>query len=534
MTDCLIVGYNAANYQDYIDMIKSMGVETGNYRDVRLHHIEHEGKAFRSMDVINYFRAKNNVGSKKPLHNFDFLMPTILYLGSYLSKRGFTFDFVNMFHYEKDLLKEKLIHGKIRTIAIATTMYVTPQPIIEIISFIRNYNKEAKIIVGGPYVLNVMNGTASQKEAERVLKFIGADFYVINSEGEAALAQLIPEIKKGGKNYKAIDNIAYKEDDKLIFTNAGEENNILENNRIDYSLFNKKDLGRFISLRTSKSCPFACTYCGFHERGGKYRFLSGRCIEEELDAIYNSGDVEMLTFVDDTFNVPKDRFKEILGIMIRKQYNFKWNCFYRSDFSDDETIKLMKEAGCEGVFLGAESGNETVLKNMNKSARPKDILRAVPKFREAGILTHMNFIIGFPGETEASVQDTIHLIREARPDFYTAQLWYCDPITQIYRSADQYGIKGSAFGWTHNTMDYKQACHLLEKVFLSIDSSIWSPLDGFAFWSVMYLQKKGMSIEQVKEFLKCFQEVIKLQMLDTNLHSIPDDLALRLKEICNF
>ncbi|RCX18354.1 radical SAM PhpK family P-methyltransferase [Anaerobacterium chartisolvens] len=534
MIDCLILGYNVSNFQDYVTMVRAMGTDYGNYRDLRFHFVEHEGKPYRSMDILNHFHFKDKVpGSYKPLHNADFMWPVVLYLGSFLSRRGLSFDYINLFQFEKEKLKEKLLNEEILTIAITTTMYVTPHPILEIISFIKKYNKSAKIIIGGPYILNSTGGSSTQAEIQRVFKFIGADFYIVNTEGETALEKIIRAVKNNG-DYSEIDNIYYKSDNGFIFTKASEENNSLEENPVDYKLFSKESLGEYVSLRTSKSCPFACTYCGFHERGGKYKFLDVAHIEKDLNALRDIGSVKMLTFIDDTLNVPKDRFKELLRTMVKNKYNFKWNCFYRCDFRDEESLELMKEAGCEGVFLGVESGNERVLKNMNKGVRPKDVYEMIPRFRELGIVTHTNFIVGFPGETEESVQDTINLIQEAKPDFFNAQLWYCDPITPIYKKREEYGIKGSAFRWTHNTMDWKTACDLLEKVFMTVHNSNWLPLDGFAFWSVFYLQRRGMTLPQIKEFLRFFRLAAGDQLKNPGRNTIAPELMDDFVKSCQF
>lgn len=87
MTDCLIIGYSAMNFESYVNMLKSMGTNTGNCRDLRLHYIEHEGRPYRSMDILNHIIQEKDPDSEyKPLHNADFVWPVILYLGSYLAK----------------------------------------------------------------------------------------------------------------------------------------------------------------------------------------------------------------------------------------------------------------------------------------------------------------------------------------------------------------------------------------------------------------------------------------------------------------
>src|SRR5262249_47072636 len=152
-------------------------------------------------------------------------------------------------------------------------------------------------------------------------------------------------------------------------------------------------------------------------------YLSVADVERELDKLAALGTVTTLTFIDDTFNVPKRRFKELLRMMIRNRYDFKWNSFYRADHGDEQAIALMAETGCEGVFLGVESGSDTMLKAMNKTARRKDYLKAIPLLQQHGISCYASLIIGYPGETRETVDETIDLIERAAPDYFRAQLW---------------------------------------------------------------------------------------------------------------
>ncbi len=220
--------------------------------------------------------------------------------------------------------------------------------------------------------------------------------------------------------------------------------------------------------------------------------------------------------------------------MIRNQYGFKWNSYYRSDYGDEETIALMKEAGCEGVYLGVESGSDQVLKNMNKKVRRTHHIEAIPLLKDAGIITHTNFIVGFPGETHDTVNETLDLINTVEPDFFRAQLWYCDPVTPIWKERDRYGITGEAFHWYHNTMDYKTAFKLLEENFFLNDSSVWMPQNGFEVWSIFYLQRRGMRIEQVKTFLRSFHAAVTEKILYPDRGSIDSLIIDNLKYSCQF
>jgi radical SAM PhpK family P-methyltransferase len=511
MIDCLIIGFNDYSFEDFVKMLRAMGEKSGAYRDLNLAFIDYENKPHHSLDLLNHFYFAGQGETERRFHNSDFLWPVITYLSTYLHRRGFSFDYVNLFQLEKEVLKEKLRNEEVLSVAITTTLYVSPHPILEIISFIKQYNERAKIILGGPYVSN-QSKIDSPADLKRLFRHLGADFYVISSEGEAGLAGILNALKTGA-GFDSVDNIAYRNGSDFVFTSAAIESNPLEENMVDYSLFPRNGFGGFVTLRTAKSCPFSCSFCGFPQRAGKYTYLPLPLVEAELNAISDLGTVHTLTFIDDTFNVPKGRFKDILRLMIRNKYEFRWNSYLRSDHVDEEAIELMAASGCDGVFLGVESGSDIMLERMNKTSRRKDYLRVIPQLRDAGIISYASLIIGFPGETYETVRDTAEFVETARPDFFRAQLWYCDPTTPIWHEREKYRIQGSAFNWTHDSMDAATACDLIDKTFLSINNSVWLPQNGFELWSVYYLLRKGMALEQIKTFLRFFNGCVKEKLI---------------------
>jgi len=532
VTDCLIIGFNDTDFAGWVEMIRSMGERNGAFRDLNLAYVEHGGRPRRSMDLLNEFHFPEATPTEELFSNTDFLWPTITYLGTYLDRRGFSFDYVNQFHLEKDSLREKLLAGDVRTVAITTTLYVSPHPILEIIRFVRSWDERVKILVGGPFVSNQVR-MASPEEVQKLFQYMGADIYVISQEGEFALTQLLSALKAGDSLSK-VDNIAYLEEGHYVLTPTSLERNPLEENMIDYSLFRKEDVGEFVSLRTAKSCPFACAFCGFPQRAGKYQYTGVELVEAELDRLAALGTVTTLTFLDDTFNVPKKRFQEILRMMIRKGYGFKWNSFYRSDHGDPETIELMAQAGCEGVFLGIESGSDRMLGVMNKTSRRKNYLEAIPLLQAVGISAHANFIIGFPTETRDSVAESFSLIEEARPDFFRAQLWYADPVTPIWDRREEFGVRGSGFSWSHDTMDCDEASDLVDRAFLSIRNSVWLPQHGFEQWSTFYLQRKGMSLARIKTFLRAFNSGVREKLLFPHRRELSPEIVTALADGARF
>jgi len=197
-------------------------------------------------------------------------------------------------------------------------------------------------------------------------------------------------------------------------------------------------------------------------------------------------------------------------------------------------VELMKESGCEGVFLGIESGSDAILKNMNKAVTTEQYLKGIALLEEYGILTYGSFIIGFPGETNETVRESIAFIKESGIDFFRAQLWYCEPITPIWKQREKYGIKGSNFEWTHATMSAPEACDIIDDIFLSIDEPIWIPQYSFEFDAVFHLLHRGMTPDQVRLFIRSFNHGVrkKVKSPPGKINEISLEVINQLRTAC--
>jgi radical SAM PhpK family P-methyltransferase len=360
---------------------------------------------------------------------------------------------------------------------------------------------------------------------------IGADFYVNSSQGETALVNIIDALKNN-KPLDSIYNIYYKTADGIKTTPVMREDNHISENMVEWDLF-KNDVGEYVNIRTAISCPFSCSFCGFPQHAGRYQTSPVEEIEKELIALDKIGTVRDVHFIDDTFNIPAPRFKEILRMMIKNKFHFKWHSYFRCQYADREMVELMRGSGCEGVFLGIESGNNQVLKNMNKAAYTDKYFKGIELLKEYGIVTFGNFIIGFPGETDETVRDTIAFIETGGLDFFRAQLWYCEPITPIWKQKEVYDIRGESFEWSHATMDSRGACDLVEKIFFTVKNAIWVPQYNFDFDTFWRLYHRGMSIEQIRVFLESFNLAVKEKLKDPFRKEASYESLTGIKKACS-
>ncbi len=515
--DCVLIGHNQVCFEKHEDFLKSMGEDTLRYQDLNRNFLRFNNKVLTASDTYNLLCC-NNINT--PIKQAETFSAGIAYLGTFLNRRGYTFDYVNLFQEEKEYLREILCNNEVLTVGILTTYYVVHDPIIEIIDFIKKHNPNAKILVGGPFISNKVR-SFDNRTLNYFFEIINADFYINSSQGELALVNIIDSIKSN-KPFKNISNIYFKSKDGYNETPINKENNKLAENIVQWELFSDR-IPPFVNIRTSISCPFNCSFCGYPEHAGKYQVLDASLIENELKSLAKIETIKSIFFIDDTLNFPQKRFMDILKMLYRNRFPFKWNAYIRCQFLDEEVVKLMKDTGCESVFLGIESGDDRILKNMNKNSNTTKYLKGIQLLKKYGIQTFGSFIIGFPGETKESVKNTVNFIKNSGLDFYRTQLWYCEQITPIWNQREKYSLKGSSFEWEHETMNSVEASNYVEAIILDIENPVRIPQYYFDFENVMQLTHKGFSLDQVKQFLTYFNEGIK-QKISLTSNEISTDV----------
>jgi len=151
--DCLFIGNNDVDFAGYEERMRSQGITSGAYRDLNLNFIHVDGKPYTVAEALNIPGFNGYPGPVKIAEEPVF-SAAIAYLGSYLNRHGLNFEYVNSFSSGKEQLAQRLTGSEILTIAIITTFYVDMFPIIEIMDFIKQYNRTARVIVGGPFIFN--------------------------------------------------------------------------------------------------------------------------------------------------------------------------------------------------------------------------------------------------------------------------------------------------------------------------------------------------------------------------------------------
>ena len=497
-THCIIVGYNDINFTDFAARQKAMEKTSGAYHEIKTNSVLLRNRRYTYMDLINQ-AIERAQGADPRLNVFEAPALGAYYLKNFLHQKGLNAQVVNFFTYEKERLAEMLA-DKPESVAITTTFYIEPAPVVEIVKFVREHSPDTKIIVGGPYVFN-LSADLDPGTMEFLLQEIGADIYITDSQGEATLARVVECIHSGALgNLTGIPNLAFTSNGvEFTKTQRIPENNQLDESTMEWSQFEPTEISPICYLRTARSCPFACTFCNYPTMAGEHVVASLENVESQLRYLHSIGTTD-LVFIDDTFNVPLPRFKNLLRTMIREKLSFRWISFFRCSNADEEAFDLMKETGCAGVLLGIESGDQQILKYMNKAATLDRYKWGMGHLHKRGISTFASLICGFPGETEASAMNTLKFIEDSAPTFFNVQLYYHDTRSPIHKKAQEFDIQGAGYNWRHRSMDWKQAMEWSKYVFKSVKNSGSLSLYGFSLWGVAYLLSRGFTMEQIKKF----------------------------------
>jgi p-methyltransferase len=191
--DCVVVGFYEIPVGGLITASQKTHKYNGTYRHYLANTLDISGDRITYPEFLNHV-ITSATGESRGLHVSR--MPNLgaCYLTSYLRKRSFQAEHVNFFNQDRERLKQLLAQNP-KSVAITTTFYVDHQPIRALVDFIRQYNQDTKIIVGGPHVFNVINDYDIAAQ-DMLLSLMGADIFIFSSEGELTLSRVCAALQK--------------------------------------------------------------------------------------------------------------------------------------------------------------------------------------------------------------------------------------------------------------------------------------------------------------------------------------------------
>jgi anaerobic magnesium-protoporphyrin IX monomethyl ester cyclase len=376
-------------------------------------------------------------------YNADFFAQSELLEVSYLAGAGFDSYLLNLKDSSAAIWKEiktVILEYKPAVVGIsAKSQNFTSACIVA--KLVKEIDSKIIVIIGGPH--------PSMVGAE-VLKFPEVDLAVIG-EGEVTIVELLKAIALKEK-FDSIKGLIYRKNDLIVQNPRRDYIDNLDSLAFPYDYaretlinFAQYPKAAFGYIFATRGCPYNCFFCGSRNIWSRaVRFRTPENVTEEIKKLQNEG-IRLFHFVDDNFGVNYGYILDLCQRLIKHCPGIKWDCELHVNLVEDETVFLMKKAGCYFIQIGIESGNNEILKQMRKNITIEKAYAAARIIKKQGILLQAFFIIGFPQETEASLQDTIKAMRKINCDVLTYNVFTPYPGTESFKFCQEKGVIGENY-----------------------------------------------------------------------------------------
>lgn len=369
----------------------------------------------------------------------------LLSVASFLRNKGVEVEFLDLVMLNKPIeeLLDKI--SRLNPQLIGLTCMSTQFPVCVNIARLLKKNFDIPIAFGGVH---------PTVEPEEVLSEPCVDF-VIRGEGEMSIYNLVSALATN----TSLDNIkglGYKDRNGGLIINPLQEP-IKDLDRLPlpaydllnmerYIKYNQLECGfRAISMIVSRGCIFPCSFCATKAvHGSHVRSRSPARVIKDIKQLTDEYDIEGVWFKDSTFTINREWILKLCKELIKKEVNIKWSCNTRTDKVDLFLLKSMKEAGCQSIWFGVESGSIEILKNLKKPIPIEITKKAFEMCKEIKIEPRAFFMLGSPGERIETIKQTLDLAQELYKLGCKHIHWHIFnplPGSELYRNLKKKGYK---------------------------------------------------------------------------------------------
>jgi radical SAM superfamily enzyme YgiQ (UPF0313 family) len=301
---------------------------------------------------------------------------------------------------------------------------------------VKSIDPQIIIIVGGPHPSIV---------GSSVLAYPDIDI-AVHGEGELTIVELLDAIANA-KDLSLVAGISYRIDDRIITTSPRNPIADLDTLPFPYTHarsalrdYDKYSIQALSNIFATRGCPYNCFFCGSHKMWGRrVRFRSPANVVAQIRQLMHNGATSVY-FDDDTFGVNRHYLQGLCDALIRNCSGLTWGCELHVRLVTEENIELMKKAGCAWINLGIESGNDEILRKIRKGITVADALSACAIIRHSNIRLVTFFMIGFPWETEATLHDTVALMKQTRSSSVYYSIFTPYPGTEAFEYCRDHGM----------------------------------------------------------------------------------------------
>ncbi|MFQ5867599.1 MAG: B12-binding domain-containing radical SAM protein [bacterium] len=336
------------------------------------------------------------------------------YLGTTLKREGhdvsvLSEEFKEVYNEKTGKLDEELLCSDVVGFS---TMTCTAQRAYLIADALKKARPNVRVIMGGPHATFMV---------EEALEH--ADI-VVKGEAERVISDVV---NSGKETSRVVEGIPVEDLDTLPFPDLG----LLRNGNAKF---------KYISILTSRGCPYDCVFCSVTRMfGKKYRFRSSENVLEELELRISQG-FRKFFFSDDNFTADRERIKVLLEECLRRKLNFRWTAEVRVEVAKDtELLKLMSRTNCRLLMIGFESINPETLKLYKKHQGLDDIKYCISRLAKEDIKVHGFFVLGSDADDIDTIERTVRFCRSTKLDTVQFSILFPIPGTKLFEQLSSQG-----------------------------------------------------------------------------------------------
>ena len=270
--------------------------------------------------------------------------------------------------------------------------------------------------------------------------------YISIGEGEINIMNLLSALESGA-DAAGVKGIAFLKDGVPYKTEPQPPADLAELPVIDFSLCDPAQYihsylccERMMYLYSSKGCSSHCTFCSnpaFH--CNSYRMRPVEYVIKEIRYLYDNYHIDGVYFSDECWYMSKGHMREFCRRLEEENLHIFWGCELRCGMFSQEDFHFMYEHGLRWVMLGLETGDPDMLKEIKKGITVEQIRKSVAICKAEGITTMVTFIVGYPDETHAQLQNTLDLLYEIRATVSACNIFTPIPNTEITNKLEETG-----------------------------------------------------------------------------------------------
>ena len=386
------------------------------------------------------------VNPSYPFEEFPRLLVTLPYLASSLRAEGHEVEILDLLLARTTRAKVEARMQRFRPELVGITSVTLNHHIANrIAGWVRDCDPRVPIAMGGPHVSFEIEGSFRDLPA---LDFIGI------GEGEHTMVELARALA-GRMDLRDVRGLAFRDGEAVVRTPARPLEDDLD--ELPPPARELVPLARYLafdshaSVVTSRGCPYECVFCSAPAwTGRKVRYRTPALCVDEMEELARLGFTE-ITIEDDLFTLYRKHFLAVCGELERRRTGIRWNAFSRVDTISPEIVETMARAGCQAICFGVESGSQELLDVAKKRSDLAKVRDAMRMAQGAGISALASFIIGLPGETEATLRQTVAFAESLREEFgalYGFHILAPFPGTEVRDRAADYGLEILTSDWT--------------------------------------------------------------------------------------